>query len=138
MSDWTYTAEIDGQFITKGTNCNTVYRFAVVEGTRASYLRANLVSAIARCEANAARAQARYEDAIAQGFDIDFASWVGDNAKLVKRHQKALAALADFADNDVVWAKRSFHSEYELARKAAARVPHTLVRVVPVTLTKNY
>lgn len=138
MSDWTYTAEIDGQFITKGTNCNTVYRFAVVEGTRASYLRANLVSAIARCEAGAERMRAAAEDALAKGLDIDVEAWVGDSAKNVKRHQKALAALADFADNDVVWAKRSFHSDYELARKAAARVPHTLVRVVPVTCTKNY
>lgn len=138
MSELTYTAEIDGQLFTKGTNSDTIYRFAVVEGTRASYLRANLVSAIARCEAGAERMRATAEAAAAKGLDFDFADWVGDSTKTVKRHQKALAALADFADNDVVWAKRSFHSEYELARKAAARVRHTLVRVVPVTCTKNY
>lgn len=138
MSDITYTAEIDGQFITKGTNCNTVYRFAVVEGAYAGRLRSNLEAAVARAEANLARQQARYDEAIAQGFDFDFDAWLGSSVKAVKRQQKELAALASFADNDVVWAKRSFHSEYELARKAAARVPHTLVRIVPVTVTKNY
>ena len=130
MSELTYTAEIDGQLVTKGTNSDTVYRWAAAQGMRVSVVR----SQHEREVRNAQRSLAMFADA---GFELDEAEQRRLN-NYINKHQKALAAIAHLGDNEVLWNKASFHSDNELARQAAARVRHTLVRVVPVTCTKNY
>ena len=144
MSQLIHTIEVNGQVLTRKTDGYTRYSYAVPKsGRKIEAIRASLQSVInsANPELVSAKLEA-FLDSKERTFawtPEQRADFISDQteqkvtlfASAAKRAQKELKALEHFAPGTFVWEKASWHSDFQLAMKAA-RGDRALVKTAVV------